>query len=85
MSETLDWRNYGHLDEVATEFKTVRDSGATNMWDLDQVVELCKAYKKPYLKEFLNLYGTVDLFKFLETLDWDAVSVDENMLYELGG
>lgn len=85
MSEQKDWREYPYLDEVATEFKTVRDSGVTNMWDLRHVVELCRENGMYRLDEFVNVYGTVDLFQFLDTLDWDAVAVYENVLYELGG
>lgn len=85
MSKKKDWRDYPNLDEVAKAYKTVQMSGATNMLDLRYVEELCRDYDMLCLGEFLQLYGADEMFVFFNTLDWDAVPVDENMLYELGG
>lgn len=86
---SLDWRSDRHLSVVATDVKTVNDSGIISMdtlegdFNISGVLSICREFDMYHVPNFVEAYGEGALLEFLVMVDWDTVSVDYDVLDEL--
>lgn len=78
-----------HLAGVAVDVKTVNDSGIISMdtlegdFNIAGVLGICREFDLYHTPNFVETYGEDALVEYLVTVDWDTVTVDEDLLDEL--